>query len=218
MRFLLIAACLAVPVAAQADCVTLYDMTNMPGATLKTQQGSVEISRWGGLDKTMDEGNANYKTKAGKVDHWRIFRNGVFETEENWSYDDPATDARIVVTLERRFSGRLPGIGPGTTWKTTVTERVTRYNQLTSEETVSKEKVVVTYSFLPARQAEISGCTYETIPVEATFAGDQTRLTRRFIYFPALQAGIATREQDHAAGTEVKNGITGMASWKELNP
>ncbi|MCF1708463.1 hypothetical protein L0V05_06500 [Tabrizicola sp. J26] len=218
MRLTLIAACLVLPVAAQADCVTLYDMTHMPGATLTTQQGSVEIGRWGTTDHTMREGKAIYQDKAGKTDHWRVFRGGVFETEEYWNYEDPKTGALMLVDLQRKFSGRLPKIEPGKSWETMATDRISVHNKLTGEDTKTTEKLTVTYSFLPAKQVKISGCSYETIPVEATLAGDQTRLTRRFIYFPALEAGIVTREQDHVKGTEVKNGITGMASWKELHP
>lgn len=194
---------------ALSDCVTLWDMTHMPGAVFRTQQGSVEVGRWG-TGNSMREAKAVYQTPQGKTDFWRLFRDGVFEVEEYSGFENAATGARMNVTLKRRFAGRLPDIVSGKSFASSATQKTEIHNTLTGEKTKGTEKVKVSYNFLPSRQVELSGCKYETIPVEATFAGETTRLTRRYIYFPALEAAIMTREQDHVTGTETKNGITGL--------
>lgn len=191
---------------ALADCVTKDDLA--VGVTFKRQDGRAgEIVSTGG--KGYDIKYATEKTSEWQDDRDALM--GIYESSWSWY----PSDEMIVGSgpggyYTFKIAGKPPVPEPGTSWKTTVKITDSQDNGSENGAQVTKHSVKAVYSFQPTKEAKLSGCTYTILPVEATFIGEDTHKTRRYIYFPDLGFGLETRFTDHSSGEDRKLGLTAM--------
>lgn len=200
----ILALCLAAP-PALADCVTPDSLPR--GVSFKRQDGHKGTIHFDSKDFAINYA-ADSKTA------WEDERDshlGIYDTAWTWT----PTDEYVVGGgpggyYSFKFSGKPPVPEVGQTWKSTISVAETQDNGTESGPETYSYKLKVTYSFQDTREAKLSGCTYTIQPVEATFTGKNTHLTRRWIYFPDLGFGLETRVTDHQGGDDRKLGLTAL--------
>lgn len=193
------------PGLAEARCVVAADLAK--GITFKRQDGrtGLAIAKSGGI--TVD-----YATNPkGAWQDLRKTDRGIYEktwawtpTEEYYVGGGPGGG------WEYNAFGKPPEPMPGGSWKTTVKVKEHHYDGTESGGPVLKYSLKAVYSFQEVKEAKLSGCTYRIQPVEATFTGKNTHVTRRWIYFPDLGFGLETRVTDHSGGEDRKLGLTAL--------
>jgi hypothetical protein len=97
--------------------------------------------------------------------------------------------------FDRSFSPQPSEPQPDKSWSSKVhqietsvgfgTEMIRLVNRIQSD-------FIAKYTFLTMAEAELSGCTYRILPVEATFTGNGGSHSQRWIYFPDLGFGLET--------------------------
>jgi hypothetical protein len=141
----------------------------------------------------------------------RTTKAGIFE--ERWL--STPTDDYIVGggpggVYEYNRSGKEPSPTPGTTWATTLRQTLYTYDGTENGERSARARFKVSYSFLAAQEVTLSGCKYTAIPVE--LRGPNTKLIRRWMYFPDLGFGLETRMTDPETGKDRKLGLKAMTA------
>ena len=190
---------------ALADCVTKDDLA--VGVAFKRQDG-----RKGEIVST-GKGFA-IKYAADSKTAWQDDRDslmGIYDTTWSWTpTDEYYVGGGPGGYYSFKFSGKPPVPEAGGSWKTNVSVMETQDNGTENGPETFRYTLKVTYSFQDTKEAKLSGCTYTIQPVEATFTGKNTHLTRRWIYFPDLGFGLETRVTDHQGGEDRKLGLTAL--------
>lgn len=204
-----LALCFGLALPAHAECVTPESLAK--GVAFKREDGHTGIIRAAGKMFEIDyasNSNGIWRDK-------RLSRLGIYDTEwqstptnDNYVGGGPGGDFSF------RFSGKPPLPQAGTTWSTTVSERKSLEAGLQSGPVISRTSYKVTYSFMAAKTAKLSGCSYTIQPVEATFTNKNTDLTRRFIYFPDLGFGLETRVIGRHGDASRELGLTSLKAVK----
>jgi hypothetical protein len=205
MRLTALFALLLTATPALADCVTKADLA--VGVAFKRQDG-----RKGEIVAT-GKGFA-IKYAADSKTAWQDDRDslmGIYDTTWAWTpTDEYYVGGGPGGYYSFKYSGKPPVPEAGEAWKTTVNVSETQDNGTENGPETFHYKLKVTYSFQDTKEARLSGCTYTVQPVEATFTGKNTHLTRRWIYFPDLGFGLETRVTDHQGGEDRKLGLTAL--------
>ncbi len=192
-----------------ADCVTKDDLAR--GVAFKRQDGRAGLIKAKG--KTFE---INYAV--GSKTAWLDERDavmGIYETA--WAYtptDDHYVGGGPGGLYAYKFVKKPPVPAEGTAWQSKIKVTETQDNGTEFGPEVSKTSIAVVYSFQPIKEAQLSGCPYRIMPVEATFTGENTHLTQRWIYFPDLGFGLETRVTVHNSGDDRKLGLTALTPAK----
>ncbi|MCB6176575.1 hypothetical protein LHP98_00330 [Rhodobacter sp. Har01] len=151
----------------------------------------------------------DYVTNRGdRIDRRRV-ENGVFETSRVLS----ESELPVVGSAPPEFTwtyGRktvAPQASTGWSGKVKEVRKDVGYGDF-MKEIVSRSRTSwdAVFSFLPGKPVRLSGCSYETVPVEATFTGKAGAHSRRWVYFPQLGLGLETRRDG------VANGLVALTS------
>lgn len=182
MKYALLALLLTAPAAATA-CVTAADLAT--GVLFTREDGRSGLAITKGRDIRVVYSAMN--------DDWtdtRLARMGVYDLWANFHFDPLSTVGGGYPHYDWTYARRLPTPTPGKSFKTRVTQQ--RSEDIGTEFTPPPvtTKYEATYTFLDAKQATLSGCSYTIVPVEAAYS-DGT--TQRFLYFPDLGFGLETR-------------------------
>ena len=194
---------------ALADCVTKDDLAR--GVAFKRQDGRA------GLIKAKGKGfEIDYAL--GSKTAWQDQRSAIMGIYETALAVTP-TDEYYVGggpggLYGYKFVKKPPVPTEGASWKSVVKVTDTQDNGTENGPEISKYSVDVVYSFQAVKEAKLSGCSYRIMPVEATFTGENTHLTQRYIYFPDLGFGLETRVTVHNSGEDRKLGLTALTPAK----
>jgi len=203
MRGILSLLLIASATPALADCVTRADLA--AGIHLDFQhgrQGSATLESGDVLRIVYDDPGRR---------EVRIARLGIYETAQSVSYGSASGDvvgAWSANAGQMSLSGTPPVPSPGGSWEGVMTGTFTQSDQSGSASEFTL-RMPVRYAFLEAREVTVSGCTYMSVPVEATFTIDGGTMVQRFAYFPDLGFGVET-QVTRADGQVATNGLTGM--------
>lgn len=206
MKFaLLCLARAALPTFAAARCVTADDL--VPGVTFKRQDGRSGLAKADG--KTIE---VDYAANSQTAWHdWRRTTLGIYDLAWGWTpTDEYYVGGGPGGSYTYKFAGKPPVPEARTSWKTTVSVVESQDIGIESGPIKTRYSFDVTYSFQDTKEANLSGCTYTILPVEATFTGKKGHYSRRWIYFPDLGFGLETRQTDHQTGEDRKLGLTAL--------
>jgi hypothetical protein len=205
MRLTALFALMLTATPALADCVTKDDLAK--GVSFKRQDGRLGVVKSEGKSLAINYA-ANSQTA------WQDERNslmGIYDTTWAWTpTDEYYVGGGPGGGYSFKFSGKPPVPEAGSSWKSTISVTETQDNGTENGPEEFTYKLKVTYSYQDTKEAKLSGCTYTIQPVEATFTGKNTHLTRRWIYFPDLGFGLETRVTDHQGGDDRKLGLTAL--------
>jgi hypothetical protein len=194
LRPLLLLLCLAAPAApALAACLDANSID--AGVTFRRADGR--------------SGTAIRQGKAIRIDYaagdrqWvdtRVARLGIFD-QSGEVFRAPLAEGEAmvgggVVSYVWKHGATPPEPAPGTDWTTTLRETTQEEVGLEAGPEKTRRTYQVSYSFLEARQVTLSGCSYATLSVEATYAAPDIRFVRRWVYFPELGFALETRSTD----------------------
>lgn len=192
-----------------ADCVTKDDLA--VGVAFKRQDGRAGLIKAKG--KTFE---INYAVESKTA--WQDERDalmGIYET--GWAYtptDEYYVGGSPGGLYSYKFAKKPPVPAEDATWQSKVKVTETQDNGTEYGPEESHFNLTVVYSYQTIKEAKLSGCTYRIMPVEATFTGENTHLTQRWIYFPDLGFGLETRVTMHNAGEDRKLGLTALTPAK----
>lgn len=198
LRLLLLASLLAAP--AHGRCVTADDLAT-------------------GISFTRQDGHKGHiQTRGGTVQveyitdrtHWydsRTTRFGIYETR----FTDYLSDAQLVGSqppvTEWEFSPQPSAPKPCKSWSSRIRQVIIDVGFGTEMKRMVSRRpsdVAARYTFLARGEGTLPGCTYQTLPVEATFTAAGKTFTRRWICFPDLGFGLETKRDG------VQNGLTAL--------
>lgn len=199
-RALLLTSLLALPAA--AECVTVDDLVKGIGFTrqdghkgrFQTQGGTLLV------DYVIDR------------DRWtdaRVTRLGIYEQHFAPWLSDLIVVGSAPPEYDWRFAARPPLPKPGKGCSGIVHQTETNLSHGTEMMCLvsrNREVIAVQFTYLDEGQGKLSGCTYRTLPVEATFTGRDGAFTRRWIYFLDLGFGLETRRDG------VSNGLIALTA------
>ncbi len=194
MRRPVLAVCLALsPLAAAADCLTADSLTT--GIVFKRADGrsGLAIARDGGVF-------IDYSTGPGTYTDERQTSMGIYETRQTLYLSDEQLIGDGDTVIDWTFRKAPPVPQPYESWKAKVATYVISYNSSEIGYNESKGKLEVVYEFGERREVKLSGCTYAAMTVEATFIGDTSGGTQRWIWFPDLGFGLETQRNGTAKG------------------
>ena len=205
MKSVVFLALVCLPDLAQARCVTAADLAS--GIAFTRQDGHTGLIKGDGDAVAIDYA-ANSKTA------WTDQRSalmGIYETGWTWvPTDDYYVGGGPGGGYRFKLGGTPPLPAAGTTWTTRIKVQEAHDDGTESGGSVQRYTLKASYSYQPVKDATLSGCSYKIMPVEATFTGSNTDLTRRWIYFPDLGFGLETRVTNHLTGEERKLGLTAL--------
>lgn len=112
------------------------------------------------------------------------------------------------------FSETPPAPKPGLEWTGTVVQK-REIDTDASAPHKERDRLAVRFTVLDPIRGKIGGCTYDLWPVEAVFTGKQSQVSRRWLYFPAFDFAVMTRERDHFSDARFESGLKGIALPKD---
>ena len=192
---------LAAPFGAEARCVTAADLAT--GVSFKRQDGHTgTVIQRGGLvsiDYAVDA-----KVRVNRV----MSLYGVYARKSVSYPHDAKVAGKGIVTTTARFSGTPPVPQAGKVWNTTVDLKISDHS--TAENVTGLASYPERFAFRAVHQVNLSGCTYDVIPVEATVAAKDRTYTIGLAYFPDLGFALQTRITYTPTGTVTANLLTAL--------
>jgi hypothetical protein len=117
-----------------------------------------------------------------------------------------------VLTYVWKHGSTPPEPAPAKDWSTTIREATQEEVGLETGPERARRTYTARYRFLEAKEVTLSGCSYASIAVEASYASADVSFARRWVYFPDLGFALETRSSDprgHTGGAR-KIGLTAM--------
>lgn len=193
MRLALALCLILSPFAAGAECLTADSVKS--GVVFKRADGRSGrvVARDGGIF-------VDYAAGKGLWTDERQTLLGIYELTATVFYSDEELIGTGATTQTWKFRGKPPVPKAGESWKTRITDNTVISNSSEQGYEDWSGKFDAVFSFLPAIEATLSGCTYRAVPVEATFLGDNGGFTRRWLYFSDLGFGLETKRDGQGIG------------------